>query len=74
MSTEINTQYWIIYMYTNTFNGKKYIGLTKRGTSKRNFDHVKKAREGKGNAFHAAIRKYGMDSWKRNSPGFFISY
>lgn len=50
-------------MYTNTFNGKKYIGLTKRGTSKRNFDHVKKAREGKGNAFHAAIRKYGMDSF-----------
>ena len=55
--------HWIIYLYTNTVNSKKYVGLTKRGLSKRNFDHIKKAREGKGNAFHAAIRKYGMESF-----------
>lgn len=55
--------HWIIYLYTNTINNKKYIGLTKRALSKRHFDHVKQARQGNNRPFYRAIRKYGMDTF-----------
>ena len=55
------------YKITNNINNKSYIGFTSRyHASIRWKEHLKDARNGKGFALHAAIRKYGEDgfTWK----------
>jgi group I intron endonuclease len=54
----------ILYMATNTVNGKRYIGITKRGLKVRRQRHIWTAHSGYGSAFGAAIRKYGKDSFE----------
>jgi group I intron endonuclease len=53
----------IIYLITDTVNGKKYIGQTVKGLSKRWKTHLQAVRRGSKNAIHKAIRKYGAESF-----------
>lgn len=53
----------IIYIATNTKNGKKYVGKTIKSLSQRRREHQSKAANGSKNAFHAAIRRYGKDAF-----------
>lgn len=53
----------IIYLITNTVNGKKYVGQTVRKLSTRWNIHKADARNGCDFIFHRAIRKYGPDSF-----------
>lgn len=53
----------IIYLVTNNSNGKKYIGQTTVGLSKRWNQHKGDSRKGSGNSLHRAIRKYGEASF-----------
>ena len=55
-------QRYCIYKLTCATNGKGYIGFTNR-FKRRLREHKKTAAEGKGQAIHAAIRKYGWDSF-----------
>jgi group I intron endonuclease len=47
----------LIYKYTNTLNGKSYIGLTTRTLKERHAEHIKAI--GDGTYFHNALKKYG---------------
>lgn len=52
------------YLYSVTFpNKKKYIGITSN-FEKRKRDHLYEANNGRGFAFHYAIRKYGSENIK----------
>ena len=52
----------VIYCYTNSINGKKYIGQTTVKESKRKKDHRYQAfTKRDNNPFQKAIRKYGWD-------------
>lgn len=51
-----------IYCHTNTENGKKYIGQTKRTIEKRWKDHLYSSKNPK-YPFHFAIQKYGPESF-----------
>lgn len=54
----------IIYGARNTVNGKWYIGQTTVGLENRRRRHLVYARNNYDNTvFHAAIRKYGADSF-----------
>ena len=55
----------IVYLITNTVNGKQYIGMTKRTLDGRWNSHCSAARRNSPYRFHAAIRKYGEESFKR---------
>lgn len=57
-------QTYCIYKITNQINGKAYIGFTKN-FMKRMWDHNRTANKGKGQAIHAAIRKYGWDNFSK---------
>jgi group I intron endonuclease len=57
--------YGIIYVITNTVNGKQYVGQTKHSLSCRWWWHKRYAEKGSKLALHAAIRKYGSDSFTR---------
>jgi GIY-YIG catalytic domain len=56
---------FIVYMATNTVNGKKYIGATSRGLRKRKNHHLSSAESNKDGCriFNKAIRKYGRDAF-----------
>lgn len=60
--------YGIIYMYKNLTNGKVYIGQTTQKIYQRRREHTRSARKlsqpGYNSHFHAAIRKYGINSFK----------
>lgn len=51
----------VVYLVTNTVNGKRYIGATHRGLRRRRYEHEWEAVHGPGNCrvFHKALRKYG---------------
>lgn len=53
------------YIITNKFNGKVYIGITKHTLAERFKQHVKTSRlkNGKKNAIHNAIIKYGKNNF-----------
>jgi group I intron endonuclease len=53
-----------IYLVTNLVNGKKYVGCSERTVEVRWSEHQKRARQNSPFAIHAAIRKYGADSFK----------
>ena len=55
----------IVYLITNTLNGKQYIGMTKRTLDARWNSHCSDARRNSPYRFHAAIRKYGEENFKR---------
>ena len=55
-------QQYFIYKLTNTANGKGYIGYS-NDIKRRMRQHKATALTGKGQAIHAAIRKYGWDSF-----------
>lgn len=52
-----------IYLITNRFNGKKYVGQTRFSLSTRWRQHVDAAGDGSTFAIHRAIRKYGPESF-----------
>ena len=56
----------LVYLATNTVNGKLYVGVTRRSLAHRMSEHKSRANKGSKNPFHAAIRKYGWDAmeWK----------
>lgn len=58
----MNRKQFIVYMATNTVNGKRYVGVTKRGLKARKERHLYLARIGdKGcNRLYDAIRAYGL--------------
>lgn len=53
----------IVYQATNLTNGKRYIGVTKRGLRARRISHRNGAVKGTG-LFQRAIRKYGIDGFR----------
>jgi hypothetical protein len=53
----------IIYLVTNTINGKQYVGFTTQAIYDRMKAHRHYARKGSQGAFHRAIRKYGWDNF-----------
>jgi group I intron endonuclease len=57
----MNQEYYI-YKLTCTTNGKGYVGYTS-DIQRRMREHKKTAGKGNGQAIHAAIRKYGWDSF-----------
>jgi len=56
-------RYGVVYLITNTVNGKKYVGQTIAPLQQRWRQHVHKARNGSRLAIHCAIRKYGRDKF-----------
>ena len=55
--------HWVVYIITNTVNGKIYIGKT-RDMAVRWIDHKAKANRGDQRpGLHRAIRKYGPDAF-----------
>lgn len=66
----------IVYLVTNTLNGKKYVGKTTRTLALRWSEHVYHALNGDcGMPLYSAIRKYGPEAFQQNvlqeceSPG-----
>jgi group I intron endonuclease len=53
----------VVYKFTNTVNGKVYIGITSRPISERINDHITLSNSGGGHKFHNATRKYGFDAF-----------
>ena len=49
----------IVYLITNTVNGKRYVGQTKRPLSIRWTQHKADAKRGRNTPLYNAIRKYG---------------
>lgn len=52
-----------VYLHTNTRNGKRYVGQTKRSVGARWTKHVWSSKSGSPFYFHAAIRKHGPDTF-----------
>lgn len=48
-----------IYLITNLWNGKQYVGQTRRSVARRWSQHLFNARSGSRSALHRAIAKYG---------------
>lgn len=55
----------IVYKITNKVNGKIYIGVTKNHLSTRWAIHKWDARNGTNSILHRAIRRYGVDAFRR---------
>jgi group I intron endonuclease len=53
----------VVYLVTNAVSGKQYVGITRQKMQRRWRGHVHCARKGVTTALHAAIRKYGEDSF-----------
>jgi group I intron endonuclease len=52
------------YLITNTVNRKQYVGYTKYSLITRLTAHFSKAKTGSPSTLHAAMRKYGRESFK----------
>ena len=53
----------MIYLITNTVNGKRYIGKTTQTLEARWYQHCKNAEYGHNTYLYKAIRKYGRESF-----------
>lgn len=53
----------MIYLITNTINGKRYIGKTSRTIEQRWYQHYKNAEYGHNTYLYKAIRKYGKEAF-----------
>lgn len=53
----------IVYMATNTVNGKRYIGITRRELRIRIYNHIGSMNGGSRTKFHNAMRKHGRDAF-----------
>ena len=53
----------MIYLITNTHNGKRYVGKTTQQLEKRWYQHRRNAASGKNTWLYKAIRKYGEDAF-----------
>lgn len=51
-----------VYVWTNTVNGKQYVGKTLEPEARRR-SHLSEANRGEGFYFHQAIRKHGIDAF-----------
>lgn len=61
---------YILYCFTNKINGKKYIGITSQKMKNRIKQHIREAYQYKNyktynTPFKRAIRKYGIDNFKK---------
>lgn len=54
----------ILYVITNSANGKKYVGITRKSASVRWRQHLRRTRDGSKFALHRAIAKYGPDAFR----------
>lgn len=54
----------VVYVVTNSVNGKQYVGQTKYGAEFRWKQHVQAANRGQGHVLGNAIRKYGAENFK----------
>lgn len=53
-----------VYLVTNMANGKRYVGVTKKTPARSRWvQHIATARQGSNYWLHAAIRKYGAQSF-----------
>lgn len=53
----------LIYLLTNTVNGKRYVGITRQGLPERLSKHWNAAKSGRPTRIAAAIRKYGRETF-----------
>lgn len=60
----------IVYRAINAENGKTYVGKTTSTLEHRRWGHGNSAVKGSRTAFHAAIRKYGLDSFVFEEIGY----
>ena len=65
----------LVYCATNNLNDHQYVGVTKFTLERRRREHKKEAKRNANRmAFHAAIRKYGWDSFRWSVLAEFTSY
>lgn len=61
---------YLIYCYTNKKNDKKYIGLTSRSIEEREASHISESKNKTNKCYNTpfkrAIRKYGIEGFKRD--------
>lgn len=63
MTSERTEHRAIVYQVKNLVNGKRYIGVTKRGLHNRMRSHLSEAKTGRGRLLQHAIRKYGAENF-----------
>jgi len=56
---------FLIYKHTSP-TGKSYIGLTSKSMNERLYEHVKASKCDSNTRFHQAIRKYGIEKFKKD--------
>ncbi len=54
----------MVYLATNSRNGKRYIGQTSKTLDQRRKNHEKNARGGRRSRFYSALRKHGADAFQ----------
>ena len=61
-----NTRTYVVYMCTNTTNGKSYVGITRKSLARRRAEHLSSASSTRHScrAFHAAIASHGADKFQ----------
>jgi group I intron endonuclease len=64
MRDVLNIASAVVYLATNQINGKRYIGATDKGLTKRRSRHFVNAKKGQQGKFYTAIRKYGPDAFE----------
>jgi group I intron endonuclease len=58
-----NSETGILYIATNIYTNKKYIGITTKSIKERISGHLKSVKRGSKAKFHVEIRKFGIESF-----------